>query len=64
VFLRHRFSEDIFKKGVKAFRHFKEMMDEFGVTRLSRRGHQRLARSAQPRGLRPAHQTEGRIALE
>src|SRR6266436_1021038 len=33
VFLRHRFSEDIFKKGVKAFRHFKEMMDEFGVTR-------------------------------
>ncbi len=33
VFLRHRFSEDIFKKGVKAFRHFKEMMNEFGVTR-------------------------------
>src|SRR5258708_5371120 len=33
VFVRHRFSEDIFKKGVKAFRHFKEIMDEFGVTR-------------------------------
>ncbi len=33
VFLRHRFSEDIFKKGVKAFRHFKEVMDEYGVTR-------------------------------
>ena len=33
VFLRHRFSEDIFKKGVKAFRHFREVMDEFGVTR-------------------------------
>src|SRR6202521_2506299 len=33
VFLRHRFSEDIFTKGVKAFRHFKEIMDEFGVTR-------------------------------
>src|SRR6266849_3502679 len=33
VFLRHRFSDDIFKKGVKAFRHFKEIMDEFGVTR-------------------------------
>ena len=32
VFLRHRFSEDIFKKGVKAFRHFREVMDEFGVT--------------------------------
>jgi len=33
VFLRHRFSEDIFKRGVKAFRHFKEIMEEFGVTR-------------------------------
>jgi exopolyphosphatase/guanosine-5'-triphosphate,3'-diphosphate pyrophosphatase len=33
VFLRHRFTEDIFKKGVKAFRHFKEVMDEYGVTR-------------------------------
>src|SRR5580765_3633994 len=33
VFLRHRFSEDIVKKGVKAFRHFKEVMEEFGVTR-------------------------------
>jgi exopolyphosphatase/guanosine-5'-triphosphate,3'-diphosphate pyrophosphatase len=33
VFLRHRFSEDIFKKGAKAFQHFKEIMDEFGVTR-------------------------------
>jgi exopolyphosphatase / guanosine-5'-triphosphate,3'-diphosphate pyrophosphatase len=33
VFLRHRFTEDIFKRGVKAFRHFKEVMEEFGVTR-------------------------------
>lgn len=33
VFLRHRFSEELFKKGVKAFRHFHEIMDEFGVTR-------------------------------
>jgi exopolyphosphatase / guanosine-5'-triphosphate,3'-diphosphate pyrophosphatase len=33
VFVRHRFSEDIFKKGVKAFRHFREIMDEHGVTR-------------------------------
>jgi len=32
VFLRHRFSEDIFKRSVKAFKHFKEVMDEFGVT--------------------------------
>src|SRR5262249_10788770 len=32
VFVRHRFSEDIFKRGVKAFRHFREIMDEFGVT--------------------------------
>jgi exopolyphosphatase/guanosine-5'-triphosphate,3'-diphosphate pyrophosphatase len=33
VFLRHRFSEEIFKRGVKAFRHFREILDEFGVTR-------------------------------
>jgi exopolyphosphatase/guanosine-5'-triphosphate,3'-diphosphate pyrophosphatase len=33
VFLRHRFSEDILKKSVKAFHHFKEVMDEFAVTR-------------------------------
>jgi exopolyphosphatase/guanosine-5'-triphosphate,3'-diphosphate pyrophosphatase len=33
VFLRHRFSEDIFKKGVKAFRHLKEVMEEYGVTK-------------------------------
>ncbi|HYL64224.1 MAG TPA: Ppx/GppA phosphatase family protein [Candidatus Methylomirabilis sp.] len=33
VFLRHRFSEEIFKKGIKAFRHFHEIMEEFGVTR-------------------------------
>ncbi len=33
VFVRHRFSEEIFKKAAKAFRHFRELMDEFGVTR-------------------------------
>ncbi|HVO57742.1 MAG TPA: Ppx/GppA phosphatase family protein [Dongiaceae bacterium] len=33
VFVRNRFSEDIFKKAVKAFRHFKEVMNEFGVAR-------------------------------
>jgi exopolyphosphatase/guanosine-5'-triphosphate,3'-diphosphate pyrophosphatase len=33
VFVRHRFSEELFKKGVKAFRHFHEVMEEFGVTR-------------------------------
>jgi exopolyphosphatase / guanosine-5'-triphosphate,3'-diphosphate pyrophosphatase len=33
VFVRHRFSEELLKKGVKAFRHFREIMDEFGVTR-------------------------------
>jgi exopolyphosphatase/guanosine-5'-triphosphate,3'-diphosphate pyrophosphatase len=32
VFVRHRFSEEIFSKGVKAFRHFREMLDDFGVT--------------------------------
>ena len=33
VFVRPHFSEDIFKRGAKAFRHFREVMDEFGVTR-------------------------------
>ena len=33
VFVRPRFSEEIFKKAVKAFRHLREVMDEFGVTR-------------------------------
>ena len=33
VFVRHRFSEEIFKKAAKAFRHFREVMDEFAVTK-------------------------------
>jgi exopolyphosphatase/guanosine-5'-triphosphate,3'-diphosphate pyrophosphatase len=33
VFLRHRFSEDTLNKGAKAFRHFRECMDEFAVTK-------------------------------
>jgi exopolyphosphatase/guanosine-5'-triphosphate,3'-diphosphate pyrophosphatase len=33
VFLRPRFTEEVFKKAAKAFRHFRELMDEFGVTR-------------------------------
>jgi exopolyphosphatase/guanosine-5'-triphosphate,3'-diphosphate pyrophosphatase len=33
VFLRHRFSEETLTRGVKAFRHLREIMDEFGVTR-------------------------------
>jgi exopolyphosphatase / guanosine-5'-triphosphate,3'-diphosphate pyrophosphatase len=32
VFVRNRFSEDVFKKAAKAFRHFREVMDDFGVT--------------------------------
>src|SRR5712672_682424 len=33
VFVRHRFSEEISKKAAKAFRHFREVLDDFGVTR-------------------------------
>ena len=33
VFVRSRFSEEIFKKAGKAFRHFHDCMDEFVVTR-------------------------------
>jgi exopolyphosphatase/guanosine-5'-triphosphate,3'-diphosphate pyrophosphatase len=32
VFVRHRFSEETFMKGVKAFRLLRKIMDEFGVT--------------------------------
>jgi exopolyphosphatase/guanosine-5'-triphosphate,3'-diphosphate pyrophosphatase len=32
VFVRHRFSEETLTKGVKAFRHLRRIMDEFGVT--------------------------------
>src|SRR5262249_57787798 len=33
VFVRNRFSEDIFKKAAKAFRHFHDVMNEFGVSK-------------------------------
>lgn len=33
VFVRHRFSADTLKKSVKAFRHLREIMDEFGVSK-------------------------------
>lgn len=33
VFLRPRFSDDIFKRAAKAFRHLREVMDDFGVAR-------------------------------
>jgi exopolyphosphatase / guanosine-5'-triphosphate,3'-diphosphate pyrophosphatase len=33
VFVRHRFSEEVLKKGVKAFRHLHKIMEEFGVTK-------------------------------
>jgi exopolyphosphatase/guanosine-5'-triphosphate,3'-diphosphate pyrophosphatase len=32
VFVRHRFSEELLKKSLKAFRHLREVMDEFAVT--------------------------------
>src|SRR6202790_1624615 len=33
LFVRNRFSEKLLKKGLKAFKHLREIMDEFGVTR-------------------------------
>jgi len=47
VFVRHRFSEEIFKKAAKPSA-FRELMDEFGVTRLSR-GSQSATREARNR---------------
>src|SRR5215469_11802962 len=32
VFVRNRFSEEIFKKALKAFRHFRDCMSEYGVS--------------------------------
>ena len=32
VFVRNRFSEDVFKRSVKAFCHFRDVLDEFAVT--------------------------------
>ncbi len=50
VFLNHRFSEKLFKKGIKAFCDFKETMDGYGVTKYravatsaSREAHNREA---------------------
>jgi exopolyphosphatase / guanosine-5'-triphosphate,3'-diphosphate pyrophosphatase len=31
VFVRHRFTEETLKKGIKAFRHLREIMDDLGV---------------------------------
>ncbi|HEY6945430.1 MAG TPA: Ppx/GppA phosphatase family protein [Candidatus Acidoferrum sp.] len=33
VFLRPRFSEEVFKNATKAFRYFRDVMDDFGVAR-------------------------------
>ena len=33
VFVRHRFSEGLLKKAIKAFVHLREIMDEYGVTK-------------------------------
>jgi len=33
VFLRPRFSEEVFKKAAKGFRYFREVMDDFGVAK-------------------------------
>src|SRR5271163_4557063 len=33
VFVRHRFTEETLKKGIKAFRRLHELMEEFAVTK-------------------------------
>src|SRR5271170_8101729 len=33
VFVRHRFSEEVLKKGIKVFRQLREIMDEYAVTK-------------------------------
>ena len=64
VFVRHRFSEDLLKKAVKAFRHLRGIMDEFGVTKY-RAVATSATREAQNRDamVRLVKQTSG-VALE
>jgi len=64
VFVRHRFSEDVLNKGVKAFRRLREIMDDFGVTRY-RAVATSASREAENRGalLRRVKQASG-IELE
>jgi exopolyphosphatase/guanosine-5'-triphosphate,3'-diphosphate pyrophosphatase len=49
VFIRHRFSEEVLKKAVKALRHLQEIMEEFGVTKY-RAVATSASREAQNRG--------------
>ena len=49
VFLRHRFSEEVLKKSVKAFRHLHEIIEEHGVTKY-RAVATSASREAQNRG--------------
>jgi len=49
VFVRHRFSEEVLKKGVKAFRHLHEIIEEYGVTKY-RAVATSASREAQNRG--------------
>jgi exopolyphosphatase / guanosine-5'-triphosphate,3'-diphosphate pyrophosphatase len=64
VFVRHRFTEEVLKKGVKAFRHLHEIMEEFGVTKV-RAVATSASREAQNRGtlIRRVKQATG-ITLE
>ncbi|MGB7727660.1 MAG: Ppx/GppA phosphatase family protein [Candidatus Acidiferrum sp.] len=64
VFVRHRFTEEVLKKGMKAFRHLHEIMEEFGVTKY-RAVATSASREAQNRGtlIRRVKQATG-ITLE
>jgi exopolyphosphatase/guanosine-5'-triphosphate,3'-diphosphate pyrophosphatase len=64
VFVRHRFSEETFTKGVKAFRRLRAIMDEFGVTRY-RAVATSASREARNRNAFVRHiKQKGRIELE
>ncbi len=72
VFVRHRFSEELLNKGVKAFRRLREIMDDFGVTKYravatsatreaQNRSHFRSSRQASHRRSSGSDQRQGRI---
>ena len=64
VFVRHRFTEDTRKKGVKAFRHLRQLMDEFDVTHYRAVATSALREARNRKAFTRRIKQKSRIALE
>ncbi len=60
VFVRHRFSEEMLKKGVNAFRHLHEFMEEYGVTHYRAVATSATREALESQSLYPPHQESHR----